>query len=224
MAKRRRILRRFSISEVSAVDRPAQAHARVLIMKRHVILEGPGIMDGIVDDTPSADQRLLESVQSILEDDELDAATRNVMLLDTVQQYVVYTGADTATARQGAPLGGLSSPDITITAIHKRAEEDRRKGESVYQARARLWQSPDEILKRTRPIEAETAEQRRNRMKQERAERDGAPAHSTAVKALRAHASSRFPELSVAQAVAKFAASRDPDDRAIWNAAKESAD
>jgi hypothetical protein len=217
MAKRKRILRRFSISEVSAVDRPAQAHAVALILKRH---EGHKPMD-IVNDTPSADQLLLESVQSILEDDELDAATRNILLLDTVRQYTVYTSADTATARQGAPLGGLSSPDITITAIHKRALEDRRKGESGYQARARLWQSPDEILKRTRPIEVETAEQRRNRLKQERAERDGPPAHSPAVKAMRAHATSRFPELSVAQAVAKFAASRDPADREIWNAAKE---
>ena len=28
------IMRRFSISEISAVDRPAQAHAKVVLMKR----------------------------------------------------------------------------------------------------------------------------------------------------------------------------------------------
>jgi hypothetical protein len=216
MAKR--ILRRFSIAEVSAVDRPAQAHARALILKRH---EGHKPMD-IVDDTPSADQRLLASVQSILEDEELDTATRNILLLDTVTQYTVYTGADTANARPGAPLGGLSSPDITITAIHKRAEEDRRKGETIAQARARHWQTPDAILKRARTIDGEPAEEYWKGVRHERAERDGESAHSLAVTRLRQHASSRFPELSVPQAVAKFATSRDPEDRAIWNAAKES--
>jgi hypothetical protein len=33
--KRRRIMRRFVINEVSGVDRPAQHHARAVIMKRH---------------------------------------------------------------------------------------------------------------------------------------------------------------------------------------------
>lgn len=69
-------------------------------------------MDGIVDDTPSADHRLLASVQSILEGEELDTATRSILMLDTVRQFVIFTGADTANARQGAPLGALSSPYI----------------------------------------------------------------------------------------------------------------
>jgi len=217
MARRRRIMRAFKLNEISAVDRPAQAHARVLIMKRHH--EGIEKMNGIVDDTPSADQRLLESVSSIIEDDELDTATRNIMLLDSVRQYVIYTGADTATARPGAPLGGLASPDITVIEIHKRAEQDRRPGETIAQARARLWQ--DALVKRA--VAGETVEQYRNRLKQERAERDGPPAHSKAVQDLRKYASSRFPQLSVAQAVAKIANSRDPADQELWAAAKNAA-
>jgi hypothetical protein len=112
MLKRlKRIMRKFQINEISTCDKPAQEHARALIIKRDS--RGQGIMDEIVDDTPSDDELLLDSVRSILEDDELDATSRNVMLLDTVRQYVVYTGEDTATARPGAPLGALSSPDIT---------------------------------------------------------------------------------------------------------------
>jgi hypothetical protein len=217
MLKRlKRIMRKFQINEISACDKPAQEHAQVLIMKRDS--RGQGIMDEIIDDTPSDDELLLDSVRSILEDEELDTTTRNVMLLDTMRQYVVYTGADTATARPGAPLGGLSSPDMTITAIHKRAEQDRRPDETIAQARERLW--ADEFAKRA--VDGETQEQRRNRLKQERAERDGPQARSSPVQNLRKLAAEPFPELSVARAVAKFAASRDPQDRAIWNAAKDS--
>lgn len=159
----------------------------------------------------------------MLEDDEIDTATRNVLLIDTVRQYLVYTGADTATARQGAPLGGLSSPDITVVDIHKRAEQDRRTGETVAQARARHWQTPEAVIKRARPIEGATVDQYWKGVQQERAERDGASAHSPAVAALRKHASSRYPTLSVAQAVAKLASSRDTEDRQLFDAAKEAA-
>jgi len=38
-------------------------------------------------------EALLLSVESILDDDELDDAGRNAALADTVQQYVEFTGA-----------------------------------------------------------------------------------------------------------------------------------
>src|ERR1700683_3553573 len=89
------ILRRFSIAEVSGVDKPAQEGALALILKRHD--QGQGIMDGIVDDTPSADQAILESVRSILEDDELDDDTRASLLVESVQQYAQYVAATGST-------------------------------------------------------------------------------------------------------------------------------
>jgi hypothetical protein len=261
MLKRlKRIMRKFQINEISACDKPAQEHAQVLIMKRDS--RGQGIMDEIIDDTPSIDQALLDSVQSILDDDELNTTARNVMLLDTVRQYVIYTGADTATARPGAPLGGLSSPDITVVEIHKRAEQDRRPGETVYQARARLFEDPankdlvkryneamaeamaaladQEVLEKAKRRRTETPEQRKNRLKQEHAQRHGAPSktspvrkavegetfNSEATQALRKRADDLMkvdPTLTRSRALDRIASSRDETDREVWLAARRDA-
>jgi hypothetical protein len=262
MLKRlRRIMRKFHINEISVCDKPAQEHAQVLIMKRDS--RGQGIMD----DTPSDDQLLLDSVRSILEDEELDMKARNVMLLDTVRQYVVYTGADTATARPGAPLGALSSPDITVVEIHKRAEQDRRPGETLYQARARIFEDPanhdlvkrynqamadkedeaaieedEEAIEKAKRRRSGTPEQRRNRLKQEAAQRTGAPSktnpmrkavweetfNAEAAQALRKRVGEFMkadPTLTRSRALDRIATSRDESDREVWLAARrDSAD
>jgi hypothetical protein len=257
MLKRlKRIMRKFQINEFSVVDRPAQEGAKALIIKRDS--RGQGIMDEIIDDTPSNDELLLDSVRSIIEDAELDTTTRNIMLLDTVRQYVVYTGADTATARQGAPLRALDSPDITVVEIHKRAEQDRRPGETVYQARARLFEDPankdlvkryneamaaladQEVLEKAKRRRTETPEQRKNRLKQEHAQRHGAPSktspvrkavegetfNSEATQALRKRADDLMkvdPTLTRSRALDRIASSRDETDREVWLAARRDA-
>ena len=114
-------------------------------------------------------EALLASIELILEDDEIDADARNEFLIQTVAQFIVYTGADTATARGGAPKAPLASPDIVIADIVKRtaagetselsrgffeglakvyAERDRRPGETPEQARARFHQTPEGRLLR----------------------------------------------------------------------------
>ena len=78
----KRILRRLLVKEISAVDRPAQVHAKVLIMKR----DGGADMESL--------QALLESVASIFGDDELSVDEREAMLRQTFEQYNDFTGRD----------------------------------------------------------------------------------------------------------------------------------
>jgi hypothetical protein len=261
MLKRlKRIMRKFQINEFSVVDRPAQEGAKALIIKRDS--RGQGIMEVIVDDTPSVDQLLLDSVRSILEDEKLDMTARNVMLLDTVRQYVVYTGADTATARPGAPLGGLSSPDIRITAVTKLTEDLRKASPSISEitARAKVFQDPsnrelvknynqamveledEAAIEKAKRRRSETPEQRRNRLKQEHAQRHGSPSktssvrkavdgetfNSEATQALRKRADDLMkvdPTLTRTRALDRISSSRDETDREVWLAARrDSAD
>lgn len=69
-------------------------------------------------------QALIASVESILDDDEIDAATRNRALIDTVEQFIVVTGAVDKLG-SGAPkarsFDGAQSPDIVVADIVKRA-------------------------------------------------------------------------------------------------------
>jgi hypothetical protein len=236
MAKR--IMRKFKLSEISVVDRPAQAHARALIMKRH---EG---LDAMNDDI-SADEAILESVRSILEDDELDDDTRASLLVQSVEQYAQYVVA-TGSTLDDPQFGGPDELQAKITAVTKAAvegddvafsavvehvgrafvESKALPGESVTKARSRFWQSPAghifmEAAKRA--PKGETAQQRRNRLKRERAERDGPPSRSAPMQNLHKHAAERFPTLTVSQAVAKIAISSDPADQELWNAAKNAA-
>jgi hypothetical protein len=218
----KRILRRFEISEISAVDKPAQDGARALIIKR----------DGGANMEPN--EALLGSIESILEDDEIDGETRNELLIRTVAQYVVGTGANTATARGGAPKAPLASPDIVIAEVVKRvaageksnlskeffeglakvrAQRDRRAGETPEQALARFHQTPEGRLLREAVKRAPVAR------KAERA----APTRGPAMRALHKRADELCAadrSLTRAKAVAKIAETREPRDRAIWNAAR----
>ncbi len=192
--------------------------------------------DGDADVEPN--EALLASIASILEDDELDDAARNTMLIDTVSQYIVYTGADTANARRGAPLArtmfGPQSPDIVIAVVVKRAaagersdlskrffeglgriqaEHGRRPGETLEKARGRYWES-DEGLLMQKAIAAAPLPL---------VSEPHAPTHGPAVTALHKRASmlcGMERGLTRAKAVAKIASSIDPADRAIWSAAK----
>jgi hypothetical protein len=192
----KRILRKFKINEISACDRPAQAGALALIFKRDS--KGQGIMDGIVDDTPSADEAILESVQSILEDEDLETKPRVAMLLESLRQYIVATGGTLDSPR----FGGPESLGATIIATTKAAVAELRKANpslSEAKARALIFEDPAnaELVKRyneaiaaledqavlekasrvkTRP---ETPEQRRNRLRQERAQRERPPSKTS---------------------------------------------
>jgi hypothetical protein len=218
-------LKGLDISEVSLVDRGANQFAKVKLFKR----------DGGADMEPN--EALIDSIASILEDDELDEPARNRMLIDSVAQYIVFTGGDLATIKPGAPkartMAGPQSPDIVIADMVKRVangektdlsrgffetlakvqgERDRRAGETVEQARARFHA---------------TAEGRLLRKATERAPiRDAAPqAHATRGPAMRA-LHKRADDLCAvdrgltrAKAVAKIAEASDPRDRALFAAA-----
>jgi hypothetical protein len=197
MAKR--IMRKFRLTEVSCVDRPAQEGAKVLIMKRDS--RGQIIMDGIMGETMNADQAILESVQSILEDADLDTEPRVALLLESLRQYIVATGASLDNPR----FGGPDSLGATIIATTKAAVAELRKADpslSEIKARARLFENPDnaDLVKRYNEAIAaledqavlekasrvkqrpETPEQRANRRKQQRAQRTGAPSKTSPVR------------------------------------------
>ena len=180
---------------------------------------------------------LISSVESILDAEELkDDASRVQMLIDTVRQYIVFTGADTDRIRPGAPKGsafdGPHSPDIIVADLVKRVadgeptklsrgffeklarqfgERDRREGETIEKARARFHQTPqgrllNEAAKRAPVVEPATAQ----------------PAHGPALSALHKRAAeiAASDSLSRPRAIAKIAESRDARDRALWQAAK----
>jgi hypothetical protein len=96
----KRIMRRFVIGEVSAVDKPAQTGAKAVILKR----DGGADMEHL--------PRLLESIRTILEDDELEDDEREAMLRGTFSEYKSFTGRD-----------GLSDIATTHGEYSKRDEE-----------------------------------------------------------------------------------------------------
>jgi hypothetical protein len=188
MAKR--IICKLRIKEISSVDRPAQEGAVALILKRR----GQGIMDGIVNDTPSADEAILESVRSIVDDYEMDDGARVAMLLESIRQYTVATGA----TLDNPNLGGPAELGATIIAVSKAVAEIRSANPSLTEVKARalLFEHPAhrELVKRYNEEMAaaadeaeaiakaagrakkrpESDEAKRNRLKQERAARHGA--------------------------------------------------
>jgi hypothetical protein len=189
MAKR--ILRRFRLDEVSAVDKPAQAGARVLIMKRHD--EGIEKMSRAGGDTMDADEEFLSDVADVFVDSELSEAERKILLINTVTQYLVAQGKDFSEMKpgRGAPKGGLASPDIVVTAVTKLIDDLRTANPSLSEikARAKLFEDPanrdlvkgyneamaeleDEAIEKASRVRRrpETPEQRRNRLKQERSQ------------------------------------------------------
>ena len=165
---------------------------------------------------------LLASVESILDDEELSAASRGVALIDTVTQYIVYTGADRA-PQPGAPLAatmfGRQSPDVRVTATAKAAigekAEELRKAHplmTIEKARAAVISNPDNRdLVRRYNEEARAAVVAK-----------AAPAHGPALTALHKRADKLVASegLSRHRAVAKIAESREPQDRALWRAAR----
>jgi hypothetical protein len=70
----RRIMRKFKINEISACDRPAQAGARAVIMKRHD--EGFEKMSRAGGDTMDSDEEFLSDVANVFVDSELSEAER----------------------------------------------------------------------------------------------------------------------------------------------------
>jgi hypothetical protein len=238
MVKPKRILRRFSIAEVSVVDKPAQSGALALILKRHD--KGQGIMDGIVDDTPSADEAILESFRSIVDENEdLDTEPRVAMLLESVQQYLVATGATLDNPR----LGGPEELAAAIIAVAKLTDDLRKANPALSEivARARIFEDPAnrDLAKRYNEAMSEavieksrgTAAERASNLQRQK-EADKNPKSKTspfraskgeAHKALRDRADAMRKadsKLSLGRALDIISSSRDPSDKAIWMAAR----
>jgi hypothetical protein len=193
MAKPKRILRRIRIAEVSGVDKPAQEHAKALIFKRDNRWQSN--MSSIMGDTGNADEAILESVRSILDDDELDTADQVEMLRESVRQYLVATGSTLDNPRFSGPEE-LEAPIVAMT----KALDELRKVD--IKARARILENPanrelahkynEEMAKCAggaaaiakaagrAKIRPESDEARRNRKKQEQAAYNGPPSKTAA--------------------------------------------
>ncbi|MEB2346130.1 MAG: hypothetical protein OZ948_15485 [Deltaproteobacteria bacterium] len=118
--RKRRVMRSLKIEELSAVDRPAQEGARVVLMKRAAAdlpaslrdVGGEPILPGVDDDTP----------------EERDAIRlHNVRVRDRAERE--------AAARLGRPPMSLRDLDTILEGM---AEEQRQPGEAMHAAYSRL--------------------------------------------------------------------------------------
>jgi len=115
MAKR--IMRRFKLSEVSAVDKPAQEHARMVIMKRQ----------------GDADAALKASVASIIGDPTLSKADRAAMLDETTEQYLDYVGVPSIKQTKGSqPEKETTTMDTTAYADVLDVIKSHRNGVCIF--------------------------------------------------------------------------------------------
>ena len=95
----KRIMRAFKIHEISGVDKPAQAHARAAILKRHDMAATKGTSGlraigkdsallkklGLLKGFGVSKTTLAESLKSIIEDEEV--ADKGAMIEETIKQF-----------------------------------------------------------------------------------------------------------------------------------------
>jgi hypothetical protein len=152
----KRIMRRFVMSEVSAVDKPAQTGAKAVILKR----------DGGADNMEQL-PALIESVRSIYEDGELTPGERSAMLRETFSQYRDFTGrdglADIAATRgetedEEPEMGKVDIGALALLGLEGAATALRKSAPSLTreQAFSRACDEHPEILK----IEREASRRR----------------------------------------------------------------
>lgn len=138
------IMRAFRLDEISAVDRPAQAGAKMVIMKR----DGGSRIDELADMMCEADPTIEReaALNWLLHSPRGQALVR---LHKNEEPTMTTHGEDIAyLAKRGAPavakaiveggIPGLSEHEFTKL-VHDHAQRDRRSGESADQAFARCF-------------------------------------------------------------------------------------
>jgi hypothetical protein len=158
---------------------------------------------------------LLGAVASVLNDRELARDERGYVLSKVAEFYKKHTGRDAIedirsvrAAREAKPL----SKAAYIDAVHAVSESKREAGETVEQARAKYWQSP----------EGRTVRQALKRMPAEEPTPRAQPVVSPGLAAFAKAAEARAARDKVPLNVAKLAIaeSRQPADVALWRGAR----
>lgn len=126
-ARQRRIIRRMKLREISAVDSPAQVHARVLILKRH---ESEGIPMNIHSMTRGAAEAALDRLAASIAESERISTPR-----------AVAKALETQTGRQLYRQLRHGPADAQEDAARKRASAGRGNAEDALDRLAKGYQN-----------------------------------------------------------------------------------